>query len=217
LKALKYIGVGFLVSFLGSLPLGYLNVAGLEMYDGGANPARLISYLLGVIVVEVVIIYLTLIFAKKLIEQKKLMRFIEAFSVVFIFGLAVFFYMKTLAENEIPNRTVNVYWGWPGFLVGIGLSCINFQQVPFWTGWNLYLLNKRHIKTAGFSKYFYLAGTAAGTFCGMAAFIFALTQLGISFLSGYQMQIIALAFAVVGVVQAWKFYWKYYAYGKVGK
>jgi hypothetical protein len=210
LNALKHIAVGFLVSFVGSLPLGYLNIAGLEIYAGGFETARLFWYLLGVVSVEIVIIYLTLIFAGRLIEQKRLMRFIEAFSVLFIFALAVFFYMTTLSLDEIPNRTVTVYWGWPGFLIGIGLSSINFQQLPFWTGWNLYLLNKHHIQTRGSGKYFYVAGTAVGTFCGMLAFILALTKLGTSFFSGYLMQIIALAFAIIGVVQAWKFYRKYY-------
>jgi hypothetical protein len=210
LKALKHVGIGFFVSFVGSLPLGYLNIVGLEMYAGGSNPGRLLSYLTGVIAVEVIIIYLTLIFAKRLIEQKRLMRFIEAFSVVFLFILAAFFYITTVAGNEIPNHVVNVYWGYPGFVVGLGLSCINFQQLPFWTGWNLYLLNKKHVETVGTYKYLYVAGTAAGTFCGMIAFILALNKLGTSFLSGYLMQLIALAFAIIGVVQAWKYYRKYH-------
>jgi len=206
LKLLRHIGIGFLVSFLGSLPLGYLNVAGLEIYRSGIWP--LLKYCGGVVTIEVVVIYLTLIFTEKLIARKKLLRLIEAFSVLFMFVLAVVF-----CRNAIYGGNVISVWidaaRFPAYLFGMLLSCLNFMQLPFWTGWNLYLLNKSHIEPGRQNEIPYVIGTAAGTLCGMVVFVSVLAKVGI-FFSGYLMYIIALAFALIGVVQAWKYYRKYY-------
>ena len=71
MKALKNIFVGFLVSFIGSVPLGYLNVIGFEIYRKlGVN--SLIFFLFGFICLEMLVIYYTLIFVKQLVNNKKL-------------------------------------------------------------------------------------------------------------------------------------------------
>ena len=68
---IKNIFVGFLISFIGSIPLGYLNVVGYEVYKNfGLN--QTIFYLLGVISIEFIVIYFALLFANQLIENKKL-------------------------------------------------------------------------------------------------------------------------------------------------
>ena len=73
MKALKNIVVGFLVSFIGSIPLGYLNIIGFVVYSkSGMN--NLLLYLLGVITIEALVIYCTLLFADKLSKNKKLMN-----------------------------------------------------------------------------------------------------------------------------------------------
>jgi uncharacterized membrane protein YadS len=90
MQKVKNIGVGFLVSFIGSIPLGYLNVVGFDIYSQEGLTAT-ISYLLGVVTIEFFVIYFTLIFAKKLSENKKLTKYIEGFSVLFVLVLAAFF------------------------------------------------------------------------------------------------------------------------------
>ncbi len=71
MQNLKNIAVGFLVSFLGSIPLGYLNVVGFQLYQK-KGLTETVLYLLGVILIEAVVIYLTLIFANQLAQNKKL-------------------------------------------------------------------------------------------------------------------------------------------------
>ena len=83
MQLLKNIFVGFLVSFLGSIPLGYLNVVGFEIYQRVGLLSTL-YYLGGVILIEFVVILSTLLFAKKLMENKRLLKFIEGFSVFFM-------------------------------------------------------------------------------------------------------------------------------------
>ena len=210
MQKVKNIGVGFLVSFIGSIPLGYLNVVGFDIYSQEGLTAT-ISYLVGVVTIEFFVIYFTLIFAKKLSENKKLTKYIEGFSVLFMLVLAAFFYFS--ANSETTNRTIFSNVSQNFFFAGLLFSSLNFIQIPFWTGWNLYLLNGNHIEISKSRKYFYVFGTAAGTFVGMLILILSLNYFtsNVDFLSQYLMKfIIPLVFFGLGIFQALKFYKKYF-------
>jgi threonine/homoserine/homoserine lactone efflux protein len=211
MQKLKNIFVGFLISFIGSIPLGYLNVVGYEVYKK-FGIEETIFYLFGVISIEFLVIYFTLLFANQLIANKKLIKFIEAFSIIFMFLLAYIFYSS--ASKEAENQLVlEKYVDYSPFVVGLILSCLNFIQIPFWTSWNLYLLNGNYIEISKSRKYFYVLGTVLGTFCGMLVLILSLDYVSnqTDFLAKYLMKIIIpLVFAGLGIFQAYKFYKKYY-------
>lgn len=203
---LKNIAVGFLVSFMGSIPLGYLNVVGFEVYNRQGMVSTCL-YLLGVIAIEFFVIYFTLVFAHKLAANQKLTRYIEGFSVLFMFALAAVFYF---GSNSKINYSSSLRYS--SFVLGIALSCLNFAQIPFWTGWNLYLLNQNYIQVSGIRKYFYIFGTVTGTFFGMLLLILGLHYFAtnVDILSKYLMRfIIPLIFVGLGVFQGIKFYRKY--------
>ncbi|MBC7439199.1 MAG: hypothetical protein H7250_04360, partial [Flavobacterium sp.] len=167
MKALKNLIVGFGVSFVGSIPLGYLNIIGFEIYSK-SGIYSLIPYLVGVVCVEVLVIYFTLIFAKKILENKKILKWIEIFSIVFLLVLACTFFLKN--ENNSGNVLVK-YIAYSPFFIGIILSSLNFIQIPFWIGWNLYLVNEKYIYLDNKLKFIYITGTLLGTFFGMLTFV----------------------------------------------
>lgn len=207
MQNLKNIFVGFLVSFIGSIPLGYLNVVGFQVYEkSGLKPTTL--YLLGVIIIEFFVIYFTLIFAKRLAANKKLTKYIEGFSIVFMFVLAYVFYSSANAKSDFSST-----FNYAPFLLGIVLSCLNFIQIPFWTGWNLWLLNGKYIEISRARKYVFVLGTIIGTFSGMLTLILALHYFAsnVEFLAKYLMQIIIpVVFLGFGIWQAIKFCRKYF-------
>jgi hypothetical protein len=210
MQNLKNIFVGFLVSFIGSIPLGYLNIVGYEVFKQfGLNET--IFYLLGVISIECIVIYLTLIFANQLMNNKKLIQFIEGFSVIFMFLLAYIFYSSASKETT-ETSVLEKYIDYSPYVVGVILSCLNFIQIPFWTGWNLYLLNGNYIEISKSRKYFYVIGTLIGTFAGMLALILSLDYVTnqTDFLAKYLMKIIIpLVFVGLGLFQGFSFYRKY--------
>jgi threonine/homoserine/homoserine lactone efflux protein len=210
MQHLKNILVGFAISFVGSIPLGYLNVVGFDVYNNaGVNSACL--YLLGVVFIEFFVILITLLFANKLISNKKLLQFIEAFSVVFMFFLAILFYTNANNTNSsamLSQTTLSLH----PLVLGILLSCLNFIQIPFWLSWNLFLLNAKHIEITNEFKYSYLFGTSIGTFSGMLTLILSLSFVThqTDFLNKYLIQIILpLVFFSFGILQGFKFYKKY--------
>lgn len=204
MRPLKNIAVGFLVSFAGSVPLGYLNIAGYEIF-GRNGWSALLQYVLGVVAVEAVVIYGTLVFADKLASKKKLIRGIEIFSILFMLALAVIFFIKS--GNGQHDVFFRKYFNHAPFVIGLILSGLNFMQLPFWVAWNLYVINNRHIATAGHLKIFYVLGTLAGSFAGIVSIALGLDYAGRSsaFLSQhimpYLFPIVFLAIAVYQIVQ----------------
>lgn len=210
MQLLKNTIVGFIVSFLGSIPLGYLNVVGFQVYKR-VGLTDTIEYLLGVICIEFIVIFSTLLFANRLMNNKKLLQFIEGFSIVFMFILAFIFYSSSKNATTIALFD-DIYVDTTPFLLGVYLSFFNFIQLPFWLSWNLYLLNGKFIEVSKNRKYFYLLGTVSGTFIGMLSLILSLHFVTnqTDFLAKYLMKlIIPLVFIFLGFFQALKFYKKY--------
>ena len=206
MKALQNIVVGFGVSFLGSIPLGYLNVVGYHVYSK-SGMRELLLFLLGVILIEAVVIYLTVIFTQQIVKKRKLIKIIELLSIVFMLALAYIFYASG-NEEMAPVKGFRQYSS--SFLLGLVLSGFNFLSIPFWTGWNLYLINEQRIELS--KKAAYVLGTMLGTFAGMLTLILSLNYISkTGFFSKYLMAvIIPLAFTGLGIYQAFKFYKKYY-------
>jgi hypothetical protein len=211
MKQLKNISVGFLVSFLGSIPLGYLNLAGLEIYSKSGFH-NLVFFLFGVIFVETFVIYFTLLFAKRLVNNRKLMKIIDFFAIAFMFILAFVLYFR-FNQKANSNNDLQEYLMYSPFVIGVILNGFNFLQVPFWTSWNLYLLNGKYITIEKKLKYYYIAGTLMGIFLGMLSLIVILQRLfeKTNQFSKYIMPVfIPLFFIVLGSIQVVKVYKKYF-------
>ncbi|WP_269226344.1 hypothetical protein [Flavobacterium eburneipallidum] len=215
MKALKNIFFGFLVSFLGSLPVGYLNIIGVEIFSIlGIN--SLFSYLFGVITIEAVVIYLTVIFANQLAENKKILRFIDFFAVFFFLLLAYLFFANSNQTTQ-EHHYLEGYIQYSTFLIGLVLCGLNFLQIPFWMGWNLYLLNIKSISLVKKLKFYYIFGTLGGTFLGMLTAILLmdyLSQIAFSF-SAYNLpMVVSIFFVMLAIFQVFKICKKYYGLDK---
>lgn len=172
---LKKFCVGFFISFIGALPLGYLNVFGFEIYNKNGI-SSLIYYLFGVLVVEAIVIYVTFIFAKILTANKKLLQIISLFSVFFLLFMAYFFRFqsKSFVQNDqllLPTSMISTIF------TGLVLSSLNVVQIPFWTSWNLYVVANQYVDFQKFSKNSYFIGAIIGSFAGMLSVILSLVWL----------------------------------------
>lgn len=172
MNILKNIAVGFAVSFIGSIPLGYLNLIGYQIYST-SNFNQLNLYLFGVLCVEAIVIYTTLKLSSKLAMNPKWKNYISIFSFVFLLGIALLTYNSTSNDSNALDK-YSSYLSYSALISGIILSSINFAQIPFWMSWNLYLTNENYIVSSGKQGIFYVLGTIAGTYLGMLAIIFSI-------------------------------------------
>ncbi|TAF73903.1 MAG: hypothetical protein EAZ58_00435 [Flavobacterium sp.] len=211
MRILKNLFFGFLVSFLGSLPLGYLNIVGVAIL-AHSKWQSLVLYLLGVILVEVVVVYGTIFFVNQLVANKKWMKNIDFFAIFFLLGLAVVFRLSS--NNSVASVDfLKEYEANSSFIIGLVLCAFNFLQIPFWVGWNLYLVNANRIVLTRQLQHFYLLGIIIGTFLGMLLAIVvldSLAQKNFSFTSYILPVFIPIFFVVLAIFQLKKVYQKYY-------
>jgi hypothetical protein len=172
LKFLKNILVGFAISFIGSIPLGYLNLFGYQIYST-SNFNQLSLYLFGVLIVEALVIYTTLKLSSKVSMNPKWKNYISIFSFIFLLAIALLTYNSSSNESNSLEK-YNSYLSYSALISGILLSSINFAQIPFWMSWNLYLTNENYIISKGKLGLVYVLGTIIGTYCGMLAIIFSI-------------------------------------------
>lgn len=169
MQIIKNIIVGFLISFIGSIPLGYLNLIGYQIYiTSSFNQLNL--FLFGVLSIEAIVIYSTLKLSSKVAINPKWKNYISIFSFLFLLGIAFLTYKSAVNETDILNK-YSSYLSYSAIISGIILSSLNFAQIPFWMSWNLYLTNENYIVTKDKKELFYVLGTIIGTYFGMLAII----------------------------------------------
>lgn len=170
---LRILITGLGISFLGTLPLGTLNVLAARMAaDDGIGPA--IWFSLGALIVEMVYVRLSLVAMDWVRRQRKWIRFLEILTVMILFFLAI----GSFRAAAHPHQGRNTVIGFlspapiPRLLTGMLLSALNPLQIPFWFGWSTVLFSKKILLPRNDHYNVYIAGIGLGTFAGNAVFIF---------------------------------------------
>src|SRR6478672_9329763 len=168
-KLLRIFFTGMFISFLGSLPLGTLNVAAMQIsISDGVKDAILFS--LGSLTAEVIYVRLSLIAMDWIRKQKKIFRILEWVTLVIVLALAITSFYSALHpkvhKNIILSSTLNKY------LLGLIMSAVNPVQIPFWFGWSTVLFTKKILLPYNSHYNLYIAGIGIGTLLGNCVFIF---------------------------------------------
>ncbi|WP_081164441.1 LysE family translocator [Niastella populi] len=194
---------GMCISFLGTLPLGTLNIAAMQIsVSDGIRPALYFS--LGALLVEIIYVRLSLVAMDWVQRQQRLFRLLQWFTVLIIAALAAGSFIAAASphteKNVILSHTIH------RFLLGMAMSAINPAQIPFWFGWSSALFNKKLLLPRNDHYNTYIAGIGLGTFLGNSVFIFG-GQLIVNRLNANQgviSGIIGSVFAVTAIIMAWK-------------
>ena len=166
---IKIFFTGMLVSFLGSLPLGTLNVAAMQIsISDGIVSAMLFSA--GSLLVEIVYVRLSLVAMDWVRKQEKLFRLLEYLTLLIVITLAVFSFYAALHPGEKKNIVLSSTL--PKFLLGAAMCAVNPVQIPFWFGWSTVLFSKNILKPKNSFYNLYIVGIGLGTLMGNCVFIF---------------------------------------------
>ena len=192
-----------LVSFLGSLPLGTLNVAAMQIsVTDGVISAMLFSS--GSLLVEVIYVRLSLVAMDWVRKQEKLFKILEYVTLLIVIALAVFSFYAAIHPGEKKNIVLSSTL--PKFLLGAGMCAVNPVQVPFWFGWSTVLFTKKVLLPRPDHYNLYIIGIGIGTFAGNCVFIFG-GLLMVDTLNTNQNilnWVIGGIFAVTAIIQAWR-------------
>ena len=160
---------GLMISFLGSLPLGTLNVAAMQI-SVQENIRSAIYFSLGSLLVEMIYVRISLVGINWIRKQKKLFRWMEWITLAIVVALAVGSFAAAMhshhAKNVILHNNIN------RFLLGVMLSAISPMQIPFWFGWSTVLFTKNILQPKNSYYNIYIIGIGIGTLFGNFVFIF---------------------------------------------
>jgi threonine/homoserine/homoserine lactone efflux protein len=204
---LKIFLTGMLVSFLGSLPLGTLNIAVMQIaITDGVMSAFMFSS--GSLLTEIVYVRLSLVAMDWVRKQEKLFKILEWITLLIVVALAVSsFYAAThpsVEENVILSSTL------PRFVLGLVMSAVNPVQIPFWFGWSTVLFTKKILLPRNDHYNIYIAGIGIDTLIGNFVFIFGgiLIAQKISNNQHVLNWIIGGIFALTALIQMWRMFKK---------
>ena len=165
--------IGLLISFLGALPLGTLNVLAARMaVDDGLGPA--IWFSIGALLVEMAYVRLSLVAMDWLRRQQRWLRVLETGMIVVILLLAIGSFWAAAFPQPHNNSIIGFISPAPipRLLTGMLLSALNPLQIPFWFGWSAVLFSKKILQPRSTHYNAYITGIGLGTFAGNALFIF---------------------------------------------
>ncbi len=162
---------GILISFLGSLPLGSLNVSAMQVAIT-ENTGNAVKFSFGVAIVEVLYVRLSLKGIDWIIANQRLFYILEWMTVFLFIILATSSFWaarktNTATKNILLNNKMNRFW------LGFSMSAINPVQIPFWFIWSTYLISNKILLPSALYFNVYTAGIGIGTLAGLAIFIFA--------------------------------------------
>lgn len=194
---------GMLVSFLGSLPLGTLNVAAMQIsVTDGISPALLFS--LGSLSVEIIYVRLSLVAMDWVRRQERLFRILEWITFFVVAALAVSSFYAAINpkvdENIILSSTLH------RFVLGVVMSAINPVQIPFWFGWSTVLFTRGILQARNDHYNIYIVGIGIGTLIGNCIFIFGGQIISDKLANNQHVlnYIIGSIFAITAGIQLWK-------------
>jgi threonine/homoserine/homoserine lactone efflux protein len=191
------------ISFLGTLPLGTLNIAAMQIsVSDGIWPA--VYFSLGALLVEIIYVRISLVAMDWVQRQNKLFRWLEWITVLIIAALAVSNFIA--AASPHVQKNVILSHSIPRFWLGVAMSAINPAQIPFWFGWSSALFTKKLLHPRNDHYNTYISGIGLGTFLGNSIFIFG-GQLIVHRLNANQgliSWIIGGVFAVTAIIMMWR-------------
>jgi threonine/homoserine/homoserine lactone efflux protein len=204
IKLIRIFGWGLGISFLGSLPLGTLNIAAMQLgIQEGIKSALLFS--LGSMLVEMIYVRISLIGIDWIRKQEKVMNAMQWITFGIVVALAIGSFIAAAkgdgsAKNPVLDNNIN------RFLLGAIGCAVNPIVIVFWFGWSTVLFTKKILLPINSQYNSYVIGVGIGAFIGNCIFIFGGKWLvsRIANSQQYLNWVIGAIFAVTALITLWK-------------
>ncbi|MEX0635284.1 MAG: LysE family transporter, partial [Ferruginibacter sp.] len=161
---------GMLISFLGTLPMGTLNITAMQIGIQESIKNALL-FVLGSLMIEMIYVRISLVGINWVSKQHKLMRAMQWITLCIIIALAAGSIIAALhpsseAKNVVLQNKLH------RTLLGMFMCAINPVQIPFWFGWSTVLFYKKILQPVTAQYNTYIVGIGMGTLMGNCVFIF---------------------------------------------
>lgn len=161
-------GLGFVSSFIGTLPLSTLNLSILKLALANRHQSAL-SFTYSASIVDFIQVYITLLLMDSLTSISHLKTNLSLISIPILLYLGYQSYntaIYKIAETEKEKIEKD------SFRQGLLLGCSNVMVYPFWLLWGQLFVNNGWLKTDFISLSIFCMGAGMGTFLAFLIFVF---------------------------------------------
>ena len=152
--------VAFLVSYVGSIPPGTINVSVMQLaIQNKRRAAIFLSFAASA--VEFIYAGFTVQFHIFLTENESIADYFKVITSLALIGLGLWNLLSKADKESVISKSEK---GRHGFLRGFILGILNPMTIPFWLAITTYLENEGAVSVEGISFWMYLIGLSSGTF-----------------------------------------------------
>jgi threonine/homoserine/homoserine lactone efflux protein len=162
--------MGFLVSFLGQLPLGNMSITATQI-GVSENISNAWKYSIGVVLVEMLYLRFALTGMDFVVRHRVWFVTIGWLTVV-LFLVLGFFTIRAAYKQQPEKKALLLNNKMSRFALGLTMSALNPAQIPFWFLWTSELIRDGVIKINNTSYNLFTAGAGTGTIAGLAVYIY---------------------------------------------
>jgi len=165
----KVFFIGALISFLGQLPLGNMNLTATQI-SVQENFKSAWKYGIGIVIVEIIYLRLALTGMDWVVEHKQLFAIMGWITVVMFIGLGIMAFVIARKQTS-AKKGMLLNNKMDRFLLGVVVSGINPAQIPFWFIWSTQLINSKALEPTTSQFNLFTAGAGLGSLAGLAVYI----------------------------------------------
>lgn len=196
--------MGFLVSFLGQLPLGNMSFTSTQIcIQEGVKKAW--QYAIGVAIVEMIYLRLALTGMDWVVQHRSLFLALGWLTVLLFLVLGILAFTAASKQNNkkkalLLNNTLH------RFVLGLSMSALNPAQIPFWFLWTSTLIQTKVLPIEGISFNAFTIGAGAGTLSGLAVYIHGGNWLVSKMKTSNQTlnKVMGVIFMITALIQLWR-------------
>ena len=161
--------MGFLVSFLGQLPLGNMSFTATQIYiQEGVQSAW--KYATGVAIVEIIYLRMALTGMDWVVQHRTLFIILGWLTALMFLLLGLMAFISARKQNTekkalLLNNTLN------RFVLGMTMSALNPVQIPFWFLWTSTLVQTKILPVQVITFNLFTLGAGLGTLAGLGVYI----------------------------------------------
>ncbi|HET9744778.1 MAG TPA: LysE family transporter [Chitinophagaceae bacterium] len=167
---IKVFLIGSLISFLGQLPLGNMNLTAtqISVQESIKNAWK---YGIGIVLVELTYLRLALTGMDWVVEHKQIFTIMGWVTVVMFIILGVLAFVIARKQTSAKKKGLLLDNKMNRFLLGIIVSGVNPAQIPFWFIWSTQLINSNALAPTTAQFNLFTAGAGVGSVAGLAVYI----------------------------------------------
>jgi threonine/homoserine/homoserine lactone efflux protein len=153
--------ISFIVSYLGSIPPGTINISAMQMTILGYKRAALF-FALAASLTEFAYAGITVKFQIFLSESPFITDHFQIITAIAMLGLGILNLTSKTKSSKFERK--DSFKGRNGFKSGVLLGLLNPLTIPFWLAVTAYLQSNEWISLTGSYFWIYLTGISTGTF-----------------------------------------------------